>query len=340
MSGIQPAADICLALLVGLPGSGKTCLANFLKQYFSTDREASEESLSLNVIHICYDSLITADLAHRCSTDPDCGNWRDARQEVFTMVEKMTKMLKEIHTDQETHKIILKCGVENKYIKKDYEWEIVIKKRTVIVIDDNMYYSSMRYSYFQLARRHNVGFCQLYLECTVPSALTYNNKRSSGERVPDDVVRKMADRMEPPENKPWEQYSVSIAAHEPYSTDETVKKIGRIVSKALLDPVQPVEDWSELGEVSRQACMASVLHQCDLGLRHLINERMKLLQKTTDPDDLRAQFKILNTSRLELLEAMKTREILVPEELCAGVQLCHPLAGARLRSYLSTLLPQ
>lgn len=340
MSGTQPAADLCLALLVGLPGSGKTTLANFVKQHFSTEREASEDTLSLNVIHICYDTLITADLAHRCSTDPDSGNWREARQEVLTMVEKMLYMLKDIQTDQETHKIVLKCGPENKYIQKDYEWEIVIKKRTVIVIDDNMYYSSMRYSYFQLARRHNIGFCQLYLECSVLSAMSYNNKRPKEEQVLEDVIMKMSDRMEPPENKPWEQYSVTIMAHEPFSNEETVRKMGSIISKALLNPVEPVEDWSDLGEASRQASMASVIHQADLGLRHLVNERMKLLQKTSvDPDDLRAQSRILNTTRIEILEAMKTREIIVPEELCAAVQLCHPLAGVRLRSFLSTLLP-
>lgn len=340
MSGTQPAADICLALLVGLPGSGKTTLSHFLKQYFSTEREASEDTLSLNVIHICYDSLITADLAHRCSTDPDSGNWRDARQEVLTMVEKMLYTLKDIHTDKETHKLSLKCGGENKYIKIDFECEIAITKRTVIVIDDNMYYSSMRYSYFQLARRHNIGFCQLYLECSVGSAMLHNSQRTREERVPDDVIKKMADRMEPPEGKPWEQYTLSLVAHEPFSKEDTVRKIGSIVSKALLNPVEPVDDWSELGEASRQACMASVIHQADLGLRHLVNEKMKLLQKkSVDPDDLRAQSRILNTARIELLEAMKTREIIVPEELCAAVQLCHPLAGVRLRSFLSTLLP-
>lgn len=340
MSGTQPAADLCLALLVGLPGSGKTTLANFVKQYFSTEREASEDTLSLNVIHVCYDTLITADLAHRCSTDPDSGNWRDARQEVLTMVEKMLYMLKDIQTDQETHKLTLKSGAENKYIKADYEWEIFINKRTVIVIDDNMYYSSMRYSYFQLARRHNIGFCQLYLECTIALAMAFNSKRAQEEKVPEKVIRKMADRMEPPENKPWERYSVTIMAHEPFSNDETVRKMGSIISKALLNPVEPVEDWSDLGEASRQACMASVIHQADLGLRHLVNERMKLLQNTTvEPDDMRAQSRILNTARMELLEAMKTREIIIPEELCAAVQLCHPLAGVRLRSFLSTLLP-
>ncbi|KAE8742452.1 hypothetical protein FOCC_FOCC012006 [Frankliniella occidentalis] len=340
MSGTQPAADICLALLVGLPGSGKTTLAKFLKQYFSIEREATEDTLSLNVIHICYDNLITADLAHRCSTDPDSGNWRDARQEVLTMVEKMMYLLKDIHTKQEIHKLVLKCGTENKYVTKDYEWDIVIKKRTVIVIDDNMYYSSMRYSYFQLARRHNIGFFQLYIECTVASAMAFNRKRPQAEQVPEEVIQKMADRMEPPEGKPWEQYSLLLIAHEPYSSEETVQKIGSIISKALLNPVEPVDDWSDLGEASRQACMASVLHQCDLGLRHLVNERMKKLQKSSfDPDDMRAQSRILNSARIELLEAMKTREIIVPEELCAAVQLCHPLAAVRLRNFLATLLP-
>lgn len=337
MSKSQAAHNICLVLLVGLPGSGKTTLAHFIKQVFGKEEEASNSTLSLNVIHICYDQIITIDVGRCCSSDSD-SLWSEARQEVITMVEKVVNVLKCSPNAQETYQVIFKeCG-DFKLIHSDFEWDICMNRRTVIVLDDNMYYRSMRYSYYQLARRLKLGFCQLFIDCPVDSALEFNERRISEERVPEAVIKKMANRLEPPTGQAWEQYSVTLQAHKPYSNDKVVDEIQSTLLKALQNPVQEVDKNSDHGEICQQNSIASVLYQCDLGLRHLVNERMKVLQESgLGIQNLRAQSKILVTTRADLLSAIKSNAVVIPEDLCTALSLNHPLAVTQLRAFLSAL---
>lgn len=337
MAGAQPAADICLVLLVGLPGSGKTTLVNFIKQHFTNEKEATDEHPSLNVIHICYDDLIKSSLVFSVSSEG--GIWRDARKEVLSMVEKLICMLKGLFLEKRTERLLLKYEDENKYIKTNCEWNVDSTRKTLIVIDDNMYYSSMRYSYFQLARCHCLGFYQLYIECSVASALLHNKQRPLEERVPDEVIIKMGERIELPQGKPWEEWLLSIKAHEQYLNHETVKHIERMTLRAFLNPVKPVDNLSEFRGVSREACMASTVHQCDLALRHLVNQRMKLSQqKSCSSEELKTQSKVLKMARVELLEAIKSGQIIIPKELDEAIKNCDPVA-VDLQTFLSTLLP-
>ena len=59
-----------------------------------------------------------------------------------------------------------------------------------------------------------VGFCQLYLDCSVEMAVSHNAKRASGQ-VEQDVIPSMAARFEPPNSAvcQWEKHSLKISSH-------------------------------------------------------------------------------------------------------------------------------
>ena len=80
----------------------------------------------------------------------------------------------------------------------------------VVLIDDNCYYSSMRYEYHQMARKFKTGFCQLTLQIEVNEALQRNEKRE--DRVPCDVIKNMAAKFEAPNplTNSWERFSFAL----------------------------------------------------------------------------------------------------------------------------------
>jgi tRNA uridine 5-carbamoylmethylation protein Kti12 len=72
--------------------------------------------------------------------------------------------------------------------------------------------NSMRYEFYQLARKYETGFCQLHLEVDPSEALARNSRRGPDSQVPDDVITKMARKLESPNplQNSWEKFSFSL----------------------------------------------------------------------------------------------------------------------------------
>lgn len=67
----------------------------------------------------------------------------------------------------------------------------------LLVIDDNMYYTSMRYAVYQAVRARSAGFATMMLQCDVDTAQERNRSRRTSTVHPD-VICRMAARIEPP----------------------------------------------------------------------------------------------------------------------------------------------
>ncbi|KAF5303970.1 hypothetical protein FQA39_LY01755 [Lamprigera yunnana] len=76
-------------------------------------------------------------------------------------------------------------------------------KKHIVVIDDNMYFKSMRYEYYKLARDYGISFLQVYLRVNLVMAIERNNKREC--KVLDDVIVRMANKFEEP-REGWERH--------------------------------------------------------------------------------------------------------------------------------------
>ncbi|XP_033109833.1 L-seryl-tRNA(Sec) kinase-like [Anneissia japonica] len=185
----------------------------------------------------------------------------------------------------------------------------------VFVMDDNFYYRSMRYQYFQICRKYNIAFCQIHMHCSVDVALERNSSRNN--RVPDDTIINMATRFEAPDvsKGSWEEMSLQIdAANE--LIEDTWISVSALLCKALDYPVQPmiVEDQQQK-EQSRQSCLRSLIHQGDQILRRLITERMKLSKETgMEKSEMKMQSEKLNQARQEILKSLRDANLSPPPD--------------------------
>jgi hypothetical protein len=87
----------------------------------------------------------------------------------------------------------------------------------VIIVDDNMYYASMRHEVYQLVRQFSAGYAQVALDCPTRTASSRNTGRPPAQRVATHVVERMAGRIElpAPQKRTWERNSILLDASLP-----------------------------------------------------------------------------------------------------------------------------
>ena len=167
------------------------------------------------------------------------------------------------------------------------------KENILLVIDDNNYYQSMRYEYYQLARKHTVGFCQIYLKPNcIDNLLSNNRKRPEKERIPDEVIKKMDSKIEPPNPfaNLWEQFSFSISVGDDIGNKSdhnlfNMETCLDVVNAALDNPVQPLpptppDKTEEAKSKARNICSTNVYHRADKILRYVL--RLRTSKKGND----------------------------------------------------------
>ena len=160
---------------MGLPGSGKTYFSKLLKEQFS------------QCTLLIFDDIIPTEVQKQLVNHEKA--WKEKRDEIIQDLDHYL------------------AGQRVPQISSE-----VVQPNEVVVIDDNNYYHSMRYAYFQLARKHQIGFCQFYLNAPESLARSRNAQRPQSQRVPEDFISKMITKMEPPNplKNNWEQFSFSI----------------------------------------------------------------------------------------------------------------------------------
>jgi len=205
-------SSICIVLLMGLPGAGKT---SFITKF---GKELSEKGYCF--IHVCYDRLIQVsllaclilDLVKRVIlfqiedlSDLTSYKWKGRRSEIKTHVEELVRNLRDNKTTDGFEDVCGKLRIDNPSINLG-------KESVVIFVDDNFYYRSMRYEYYQISKKHEVGFCQFHIDETIEECLKRNRSRKDIARVPEETILHMSEKFEcanPFENS-WEKFSFSL----------------------------------------------------------------------------------------------------------------------------------
>ena len=316
-----------LLLLIGLPGVGKTSFALKFRDFLKTHK--------VNVIHVCYDELVPLDTQAKFalnskSADSAETEWKNERKIILKSVEKLLTSSDSLELSKREEEIfqLLK--------KKSEEFA-----KTIVIIDDNNYYQSMRYEYYQLARKLEIGFCQLFFSGDLEFALENNANRSEKERVPNEVIEEMNKKLEPPEplKNTWEQFSFCIPVAKSNSSEPPPFDVcNSVIDLALENPVKPVPDDSEKRERSRTICNANVIHQSDKILRKKLGLKVKDKQESEkDNADIKDFSKELNEKRLEVLEDLKTGFAKIPEDVLKAVQEKDAGALDRLEDVITNL---
>ncbi|KAI9598771.1 hypothetical protein BDF19DRAFT_431378 [Syncephalis fuscata] len=172
--------NILLVVLCGLPGAGKSTLIKQLDQYLTQYYDNCP--LNNAIWTKCQTHVWSIDKLlpqwHMPTTAPSQveSTFKQDRHMIQTQVEACLQQLTSM-------------AVTNQPLSH------------ILFVDDNMYYTSMRHTYYQLAQKYKVTFLQLWLECDLVTALKRNSQRTSLKQcVPDDIIRRMAKRFEPPQS--------------------------------------------------------------------------------------------------------------------------------------------
>jgi len=310
-------SDTLILVLIGLPGAGKTSFVKEFKQYLQ------DKGGNTKLIHVSYDQLIPLDVQRRTVSEP--GLWKDLR----------TKILETV--DLKLHQDLKKpCDIQSTEFSDRIYLEKGDCKRRLIVIDDNNHLSSMRYPYFQMARKHELGYCQLYLNTQLKTALRFNEKRD--ETVPSEVITRMAGSIEPPDpfKNTWEKFSFVVKPSEDKNFDFDL--LLSVIETGFKYPERPLPDDSESKEQDRVTCSANLIHQADNHLRSIINKEMKLLKDVnTDKDTMKLKSKTYYSTKQEVLEDLKTGFTKLDKDLVEKVNARKSDSGEELFSVVLDL---
>uniref|UniRef100_A0A8D8QRE7 L-seryl-tRNA(Sec) kinase n=1 Tax=Cacopsylla melanoneura TaxID=428564 RepID=A0A8D8QRE7_9HEMI len=301
-------SQICICVLMGLPASGKTSFVHKLKEVHNNDQI---------IYHICYDEIL------QFTRKED--ELKLKRQQIVSFVEELVKKINDglservsnmsdnkdqLHTSNQMKNINLYedyqtkanhmienlgknivNGRENDFISDN----ILIGEHVkhLIIIDDNMYYKSMRYSYFKISKANELSFCIIHFHVDLEESLESNRKRTE-ERflipnagsskidnfncietiypVTNDVIINMTNKLEPPANEGFEKNHFiiinpngnNVMNMTKYFIDESFKT--SVTKDELPNLKVPYEE--------------SFLQICDLVLRKIVSSHIEKFRKS------------------------------------------------------------
>lgn len=304
MSEIKLKLSICISC--GLPASGKTTYWRKFVEFSESNRSEAA------ALVIEYDKVVPQtwlELAEDVESGPREINvsWKAFRHQVLLVVQSLILSV-QLYGENGFAQLSQPDGVNADIWKNilphlaslDSKWQGC--HELFIIIDDNMYFRSMRYEYFKLARKCCIGFCQVHFQCSAAEALKRNAKRMQEHQVPDVVISKMAEKLEPPnkENYAWEKFSLTIESTRSSSNHD--HSILQLLVSSLSNPVQ-AQTYPSGEEVikSRIQGSASLLHQADLILRKCVSAWMEKSTKSSSKRDLKCKAK----------DALKTKDMIL-----------------------------
>lgn len=261
---------VCLVVLIGLPGVGKSTLTNRLCDVLSTDQTAA--------VNISFDALFPLQ-----SDQIEMGAFKSAREDYVAFAEACVASLKSSLPFPSTLvNFTTPCNFVPDQIKS-------LHNVCYLFIDDNNYYRSMRYRFFQIAKKYETGFAQIFLESDVSDAVLRDQQRCAP--VGKEVVERMALKLERPSSvNKWEERTLIVGTN---CVDETT--IINFLSESLENPLRPV------GDVKQENVTQSELHQLDVGLRKLISS----VVASTPSHEKSETAQSMNERRKQILEDVK-----------------------------------
>eukprot|EP00039_Didymoeca_costata_P014065 m.222735 g.222735 ORF g.222735 m.222735 type:complete len:255 (+) comp15938_c0_seq17:15-779(+) len=200
------ATQCVVIVLCGLPGAGKSSLA---KRLAAADNEGWLIQIFSFDDHL-YDPAMQG--AGDSPSDAEQDSWKAQRMELLKMLQKSI----------EEH-----CSIGRKALP-------------VVIVDDNMYYASMRHSVAQIARDLGCGFGVVMMDCTEETATMRNATREPSQIVDPLVIKRMAQRFEKPDGnkRSWEKHSVILKVEG--SIESYTDEVYGLISLCQKNPLQPI----------------------------------------------------------------------------------------------------
>lgn len=294
----------CLCVLCGLPAAGKSTLA---REVLSS---AAQRGWRAGVVP--YDDLIPEHAFQiKVVENGDTlthTEWKSHRQAVLRCVEQFLEkpqVSAELPGSSQISRAAWERCTRALLKPEGVDRSLAEPAPLLFLLDDNFYYPSMRYEVYQLARKYSLGFCQVYLHCDLESCIRRNQSRPGS--IPTEVIQEMVKRLESPnpQKNSWETNSISLNTADELSTCD-IQRVMELISSAMSNPLNPVEDNAEQKEAERLKCATSVVHQADQACRRLVSEAMRTARENHAPPELmRSLATQLNESKAAFLQNLR-----------------------------------
>ncbi|XP_037015132.2 L-seryl-tRNA(Sec) kinase [Artibeus jamaicensis] len=301
-----------LCVLCGLPAAGKSTFARALSLRLKRE-------LGWAVGVVAYDDIMPDAFLEEAGARPQPSQWKLLRQELLQYIEHFLLA------------VINSCRMSAPPNRREAMWEdfitclkdqdllssaaleapssCLLTKTAIsgplfLILDDNFYYQSMRYEVYQLARKYSLGFCQVFLDCSLETCLQRNGQRP--QALPAETIQLMTRKIEEPNPKKnaWEHNSLTIRS--PACSSGASPELTDLLLTALENPVKYVEDNVEQKETDRIVCSTNILHQADQTLRRIVSQTMKEAKDEQVPSyNLKLLAEELNKLKAEFLEDLR-----------------------------------
>eukprot|EP01122_Echinamoeba_exundans_P005238 TRINITY_DN15402_c0_g1_i1.p1 TRINITY_DN15402_c0_g1~~TRINITY_DN15402_c0_g1_i1.p1 ORF type:complete len:313 (-),score=36.88 TRINITY_DN15402_c0_g1_i1:63-974(-) len=232
-----------IIVLIGFPGSGKSHLAKNICAQATSKCNLPPQSIKL----IQYDEIFNNITQENGLDAFDAILWHKSRVKALAEASSFVSTAANVSSEEPV----------------------------LLIIDDNMFYRSMRLPFYKLARKHQIGYIQLYLDIPIDICIKRDAQRS--EQVLESTILRMQERLETPDasKHEWESNSLSLDVQE-LESHTTEALLGRIfTSFAHLPPplCDAASDEMER-QNSRERNVKSFGHQLDLQLRKIVSQAL------------------------------------------------------------------
>ncbi|XP_065088148.1 L-seryl-tRNA(Sec) kinase [Ochlerotatus camptorhynchus] len=291
---------ICLHVLIGIPGAGKTTFCEGFQAYLLEKRSPAR------LIHVCFDRLIkiedTFDLENGC--------FKEKRRQ---LLESLGKIIEGIKFNDQT------CVDQvNEELTKIFNANISIDLDSTasgniyaIFLDDNMYYRSMRYEAFSLARKHGMGYLQSLFDVPLAEAKARNASRPNP--IPEEIISRMWIKLEQPS---WRFYKWERNTLELLGNSLEFEQLEQAILNCANNPESPLETKAE-----KQPVEQSVVHKVDLLLRKAVGDIMKNRKEIFNGKELKLLSDQLSVRRKTILDDLRAGLIEIDPECATNEQI-------------------
>ncbi|KYQ89440.1 hypothetical protein DLAC_10105 [Tieghemostelium lacteum] len=261
-----------IILLIGLPACGKSTFSRELLEFIS---KIDKHHSIVNIYHLEFDE-IHKQICNLLQCDYFT-NWKITRQEIYYQLMNLLDINNS--NDSNTPLLLnrLKPTISVTSSIENIDHKTI---HNIFIIDDNMYYKSMRYQYFKLTEISTVKYCQVYFTIDVNQSILNNEQRKLDDKstmtVTNDIILKMNDNFEQPNSK-WEiECTINLNTYN-IKTDNSIPLVYNDIQCIWNNPLNHYStesDEQQQQQINREITKCNKTHQYDLKFRKIISDLM------------------------------------------------------------------
>ncbi|KAM9957917.1 hypothetical protein ACTFIW_012893 [Dictyostelium discoideum] len=333
-----------LLILFGLPACGKTYFSNkLIELIINEDQDTLKELINnsdnnsnnnnnnkiINIYHIEYDKIFLN--INGSLNNSSIENWKPTRVEVYNQIYNIS--------NNSNQKIILlnqfkptksynynNNNITNNINDNDNNNNNNNDILNLFILDDNMYYKSMRYKFYQLTYNSNnsnnkeqeedIRYCQIYFPNDLKKSKELNNKRLIKNNVNDEGIEKMNNLFEQPnlDKNNWEKENtlffnfdfnfndsdnnqIKLILKDIKNKFYNFKKLNTLQQQHHYDNEELLQ-FDQKKENDKIITKNNIIHQFDLHCRKIISELMKPNNNSNSNSNYQQQSPYSNHSKL------------------------------------------